>query len=412
MPKPNPAAELAAKLVETVRAAKQDGTYPLTLQQLLARCQVENAPELAKALGNKTFKTQVIVAAKKTSDAPVALAADAELLAGSAALLEFAVGLLSTAKKPLHSVAKVAAKIDARLREAFTAAAERRIAANDLPPTVAAVRVKDVPHLCLQIYLPRLAPEVELAGKLLRALQDHRGRGDYPVPLDRLLHDADPQASPELVGKALAAKAFKPHALLALPKDPQTPVALAADGDQLARAPALLETVLANVSTPDNQAVPATDLAKKLAKNLRMPFAVGIAQAVAAGTLPATVGCVRIKAKSYLFLVGGVGVKPAAPPAPAVTQPPATPIDFAARFEEMFAQADRENGSHNFVNLVELRATVPVERAVFDAGLQRLRQAGRYTLSGAEGRHGITDAERAAGVNENGSLLLYVSRRR
>jgi hypothetical protein len=54
---------------------------------------------------------------------------------------------------------------------------------------------------------------------------------------------------------------------------------------------------------------------------------------------------------------------------------------------------------------------LPVERTTFDAGLEELRRAGRYTLSGAEGRHGVSDAERDAGICEVGTLLLYVSRK-
>ncbi|HTU22540.1 MAG TPA: hypothetical protein VMG10_31165 [Gemmataceae bacterium] len=54
---------------------------------------------------------------------------------------------------------------------------------------------------------------------------------------------------------------------------------------------------------------------------------------------------------------------------------------------------------------------MPVERAAFDAGLQDLRRARRYTLSAAEGRHGLRAEEQDAGIHEDGSLLLFVSRR-
>jgi hypothetical protein len=412
MPKPNPAADLAGRLVQLLHAEKQAGTYPPTLRQLLAHAQATDVPDLPKALAHKVFKSQAIVAARKNPDAPVALITDADHLADSAALLEFALGLLSTAKKPLHPTAKVVAKVDARLRDAFAAAIARRLNAGDLPPNVAVVQVKDAPHLCLRPYLPRIAPEVELAGKLLRALEDRRRRGDYPVTLARLLHDTAPQASAELVAKTLAAKAFKPHVLLALPHDAHTAIALKSDADQLARWPGLLEAVLANMHTADNQALLAKDLAKKLAKPLRAPFVAALDHSVGAATLPAAVGCVRIKAKPYLFLVRDVGVQPSAAPAPAPRRPAPAPIDFATRFDKAFQDIDRQTGSHNFVSLVDLRRTVSVERTIFDEGLRQLRQAGRYTLSGAEGRHGISDEERAAGVNENGSLLLYVSRRR
>ena len=69
-------------------------------------------------------------------------------------------------------------------------------------------------------------------------------------------------------------------------------------------------------------------------------------------------------------------------------------------------------GSHNFVSLVALRRAVGVTADVFDHGLRQLRVAGRYTLSAAEGRHGITAEEQQAAIQEDGVLLLYVSQRK
>ncbi len=408
-PPPKPDEALAERLVQVLQTEKERGNYPLKLRELTACAEADNTPELKKALAHKAFQSQVVVAAARNVDAPVALASDLDQLVGSALLLEFAVGLLSTETKPLHPAAKVVAKVDARVREAFAGVLERRATARDLPASIAVVRVQDVAHFCLTPYLPRLAPEVELAGKLLQLLQDRRLHGDYPVLLARLIEEADPTVSPEVVEKALAARSFKPHVLLALPGDPQTPIALSGDVDQLARAPGLLEAVLAQSVTPDNQAVTPADLAKKLGKALRPPFVGAVDASVSASTLPATVGCVRIKAKPYLFRVNEVGARPQA----GLAQPQAPPsIDFPSRFDEAFTEIDQRTGAHNFVSLVDLRRALAVDHSVFDAALHKLRQAGRYTLSGAEGRHGITAEELAAGVQENGALLLYVSRRR
>jgi hypothetical protein len=86
-------------------------------------------------------------------------------------------------------------------------------------------------------------------------------------------------------------------------------------------------------------------------------------------------------------------------------------IDFERVFGEAFERLDQERGSHNLVSLVGLRQAVPVERALFDERFQQLRREGRYSLSAAEGRHGVSAEEREAGFTENGTLLLYVSRR-
>ena len=55
---------------------------------------------------------------------------------------------------------------------------------------------------------------------------------------------------------------------------------------------------------------------------------------------------------------------------------------------------------------------VPVDRETFDGELQRLRREGDYSLSAAEGRHGVTAEEKEAALAEHGALLLFVSRRR
>jgi hypothetical protein len=91
------------------------------------------------------------------------------------------------------------------------------------------------------------------------------------------------------------------------------------------------------------------------------------------------------------------------------TSPPAV---FARRFEDAFNHLDRERGGHNFLSLVQLRqALADVPRAAFDAELRALLLAGRFSLSAAEGRHGLTVEERTAGIVEDGILLLYASRR-
>jgi hypothetical protein len=85
--------------------------------------------------------------------------------------------------------------------------------------------------------------------------------------------------------------------------------------------------------------------------------------------------------------------------------------DFARAFDEAFERLDRAAGAHNYVSLVDLRRAVPVDRQTFDTALGDLRRAGRYTLSAAEGRHGVRPEEREAGIVEDGAVLLYVSRR-
>jgi len=90
-------------------------------------------------------------------------------------------------------------------------------------------------------------------------------------------------------------------------------------------------------------------------------------------------------------------------------EPAARP--FAHAFDQAFADLDHRAGAHNFVSLRDLRAALAVSREVFDRELQKLRLAGRYGLSSAEGRHGLSPEEAAAAITEDGTLLLYVSRK-
>ena len=171
---------------------------------------------------------------------------------------------------------------------------------------------------------------------------------------------------------------------------------------------------VASLRTPENQAVPVADLGKKLTQELKTPFAASVEQRLKDDTLPASLGCLVIKKKPHLFLLADL--KPAAPPkgndvsAPGETAQ-APPINFARMFDEAFEKVDREKEAHGLVSLVWLREALPVERDQFDEELNHLRRTGRYTLTAAESRQGVSPEEREAGIIEQGSLLLYVSKR-
>jgi hypothetical protein len=405
-----PAVVLREHLLATLREHRERGgaDYPTTLARLVHHAAADAAPEaVEKALGDKKFRNEVVRAAD-SRESPVALKGDEERLAGSDLLLEFAVGQVSTAEEPQHPPARIARKLDKALREPFLAAVARRIEANDLPPAVAVDRVKNKPHLRLARHAPPPPPRdpaEALGERLLETLRAQRTSPDYPVPLARLAGDGDPKA----VKKALGRPAFRGAALVVDIPEGETLALLAEDRDRVAGDPRLVRAALAAARTPDNQALPAPALAKKVAKELREPFAEAVERQAAGGNLPPGVGSLRIGNKPYLFLLSDVGAPAVREPAPAPQPPPA--IDFASMFDAAFERLDRQKGSHNLVSLVTLREEVPVDRPTFDAELHELRRVGRYSLSGAEGRHGLSPEERAAGIEEGGALLLFVSRR-
>jgi hypothetical protein len=189
----------------------------------------------------------------------------------------------------------------------------------------------------------------------------------------------------------------------------------------------LLETAVQLARTGTEHVISPAKAKGKVVTALQKPLADAIDRRIRTQSLPPAIGCLRHGRSWVLFLMADIlnaqpaQTRPAEPrkeplPPPPLEKPgPDTArepsVTFAHAFDAAFQQLDRQKGSHNFVSLVELRGALPMDRQAFDAGLRTLRQAGRYSLSGAEGRHGVTAEEQEAGIYEDGSLLLYVSRK-
>ncbi|MHB1422751.1 MAG: hypothetical protein ACYC3I_06050 [Gemmataceae bacterium] len=422
MPRTDPIAELAQKLLTTLEQQRQSGgEYPLAVARLAALADPQaTAEQVSKALSKKPFAAKWILANKKDHNSPIALVEDGDRLASSPLLLEFALGLLCSADKPVQTPARTVNKVDKSLRIAFKRSLEQQIADNALPPTVGVTTIRGKPQLYLQRFPPppppppKKKPAEELSEKLVQVLLDDRQRGPnaYPAELNRLVERAGVAVTPTLLKQALGREPFRNQTLHVLPRLPNSLVVLSDDRQRLLDSPRLLSLVLKTARTPDNQAVSVMDLAKKLPRHLQADFREALSRQVNARLVPDELGVLFVKKKPLLFVRTDLHVPP--PPKPTVeTKHPSAPpsLDFAALFDEAFARLDRRRGGHNHVNLVELRQAVPMERALFDAGLQQLRRDGRYSLSAAEGRHGLDAAERDAAIHEDGSLLLFVSRR-
>src|SRR5262249_3440398 len=157
-----------------------------------------------------------------------------------------------------------------------------------------------------------------------------------------------------------------------------------------------------------------SELKSKLTRKLQMPFQDAVNRWLTDGTTPPGVGWVLIRKSTKLFLLSDLHVAGEANPihgraeehsalstehavpirtesyrAPTPTTSTSSKEAFESAFADAFASLDRQAGGHNFVSLVELRGAVPVGRERFDVGLRELRVAGQFTLSAAEGRHGI-----------------------
>ena len=175
------------------------------------------------------------------------------------------------------------------------------------------------------------------------------------------------------------------------------------------------------------RAFTVAELSKALTAAVQGPFKTALERGIEGETLPGKFAWVVIKNKPHLFAIDhlrpasrrqALAARPAAV-TPAVDDGPATISmttelrDFGAAFREAFESLDRRNGMTNFVKLADLRRVLSdFDRHMFDAGLNRLRDADEFGLDSHEGLHGtLTPEEREAGMREAGSLLVYVSRR-
>jgi hypothetical protein len=162
-PKPDPAGDLARRMLAVLRAQKRLGpdAYPPTLRRLAELCGL-NASDtrVTKAAGHKAMTDQAFVAAKAKGkpnlDAPVVLSedVDGDIAAVLAALLRFGLSATTSGgKKPAASTAFTPAEVKGRLvrelQAPVLAAIQRGVDRGVLPEGVAWVVTKGKPYLFL-----------------------------------------------------------------------------------------------------------------------------------------------------------------------------------------------------------------------------------------------------------------------
>ena len=255
-----------------------------------------------------------------------------------------------------------------------------------------------------------------LAETLVGTLERWKVEGPpaYPTTFQYLMESITPAPDETLLGKALKHKTFKSRVMFANPKNHAAPIALTDDRAALATSRVLLDFMLGAARTAATQAFPAKALVKLIAKPLQTEI-VSALNAAGPDAVPPGIGFVVINGTRHFFALSDMNAGTAASPppeVPAITAPvDAPPESFATAFDHAFAHLDRHTGGINFVNLRDLRQNLPqFDRPEFDARLLELRRERRYTLKAAEGLDGLAHEERAAGIQEDGDLLLNVSR--
>ena len=449
MSKPLSAAKLGALLLDGLRACKAgSGPYPPTIRELLDR--LDPAPDEAaalKAAGAKAFTSKAVAVVKGRADSPVALVEDGDRLAELPFALEAALLAKQAKGSPPWSPKQLATALPPPLRDRFQAFLAEQIAESRLPPFAMSVR-KGKSELIYHRDRPPTPPppeplsvkkETVVARKLIDQLRLQRDRAlEYPLTLRTLAEKADVPTDEKPLKAALKQPEFLKHVDLATWKAPLDSLAsLAEDRVAFSKSEALLKFLLTACEQGGSKGhaftiealTGAIDDPKPKVKNpLKPAVAAHLEQCEALDRqLPASIAYLDIemgagKAKAvrrYFILRDRVKVGRAARPERAASAPYFDAS--AARGPHGGVRGGVRRGLHPArprIGLAQFRqpgaasaSPLPTcPRVEFDARLQDLRRARRYWLKSAEGYGGLTQGERDAAVEEEGELLLYVSR--
>lgn len=273
-----------------------------------------------------------------------------------------------------------------------------------------------------------------LARDMLTVLASQRSLGgsDYPVSLRQLADLTRPGCTDKQVLDAAARKGiFSDQALLAVKKDINSPAVLLQDAVLLGESEQLLRFLLRTSRTRRNHLFSVPELAKRVTTTRRRAvataFRTSTVRRIEEDQLPADIGCLWVNGAIRLFFLADVFPTSAGLRLHAVTgeedyeemilsrsedEVRQLQGEFEQAFNNAFEVIDRRTGGHNFVSLVDLRAMLDAfSRTRFDSELRRLRSEQKYTLSSTQSRHGIRGAEREAAIQEEGLMLLHVTRR-
>jgi len=302
------AVRLGDKVQAMLQQCRQSGSgYPASLADMVRAVAPETTPEqLAEILADREFRSRFVWSLPFDAEAPIALPGDEKLLASSPLVIERAVRQVSTREHPLQPASVVARQLDRAIRADFIPGLVERINARTVPPGVVVHDIKGKIYLRVAEYEPPPPPppaERILAEQLLQRLRECQQAGgtEYPTTLGRLLAQVSPEAKDKVVRAALATDAARQGILVAIPGLADSPVALAGDHDRLLDYPGLLELLLQQQCTADNQAVTLADLARKLSREMAEPFVTRIEALAESNRLPERVGTLRMKGKRLLF---------------------------------------------------------------------------------------------------------------
>jgi len=401
-------------------------------QQELANHFSLSTKELTKLLNDKSIQTTILPLSKEP-DSLVFLMSQLGRLVGIDAVWQFMAARVREKRggqnKPLlQSPAKffTDVKLPKPLLPAFQAELERRLQANQLGAALAAL-------------IERPLTVDEVVNRMIELATAARGTHRYPIAAVDLATSLASVTNKTVLSQANKHLYFQQHMVACRPPGAKAYNHYLLVEDVQAADEALifmaLESAIAASAKPSGRtaakpshAFSAAKLATALFsdKSAREQFTHGLVERADRGELGSEIASLLVAGEQFYFRLQDLTNRPAfspttpsaAKPHPVTTPVPAAArtarvVDFASAFDAAFQQLDQQHGRRNYLQVLDLRTALPqFDRGTFDAELRQLRLAGRYTMDSAHGGYTqLTDAQRAAGIQEGSSLMIYVSRK-
>ena len=284
--KQSPAQTLATEIVQTMQSRQESGAplEPFRRTAERARPGVSEA-ELRDALATAPLKGKVVLAFDEDLDALAALKTDQPRLAGDERLLQTLVHRLCSANFPLVTIAQCKALLAKPLQSAFNTAWTTRLAAGNLPAFVRKPAGKQKPGTLLDTRFN--LPWETLSKSLVQTLKRLRdgGPGSYPAPWAKVLKEASPDATPDLVAQARGVEPAKSQ-IVTLFQAEDAYVCLPEDRVNLLKGDALLQRFLDQVTSDSKPVTTIKELAAKLPKPDQSLFMESLDERIARNQLP------------------------------------------------------------------------------------------------------------------------------
>ncbi len=322
-----PDVTLSRKLAAALESLRKLGesSYPALLSDVLTRADVSSDdPRLASAFGQPPFAESTMLVAGKLPDGWIALRADAEQVVNSEGFLRRLLLRQCNEASPevkLSALSKILMKdLQPRFGEVWRTHFDLQRKFPFVEFTSAGTKAK--PDLVLRdARFPRA--EKVLSEQLVKQLEHQKAIGEaaYPSTWNRIVELTKTVADKATLQKASAMEPFAGRVLMAFPAMADSPVAFVDDAAMLAGSVRLMDLLLAQLTSGDQQGVPAEKIsaAKGLHPLLKPLVAAAVEKFLADKQLPVGLGGLRLGGKWHVFRLQDVtsGTSAASPAASA-----------------------------------------------------------------------------------------------